>query len=64
MKFKVTHDIGKSTVRVFKKRYLEEMKKLENPEDEVRSLPILKRGRKVILGEQLDDKVKYCDGSW
>ena len=58
MKFKVTHDIGESTVRVFKKRYLEEMKKLENPEDEVRSLPILKRGRKVMLGEQLDDKVK------
>ena len=34
------------------------MKKLENPENEVRSLPILKRGRKVMLGEQLDDKVK------
>ena len=57
-KFKVTHEIGESTVRLFKKRYLEEVKKRENPEDEVRTLPKLKRGRKVLLGEQLDSKVK------
>ena len=79
-KFKVTHEIGESAVRLFKKRYLEEIKKRENPEDEVTTLPTLRRGRKVMLGEQLDEKVKsyvlvlqnagtpigskYCDGSW
>ncbi len=57
-KFKATHEIGESTVRLFKKRYLEEVKKRENPEDEVTTLQKLKRGRKMILGEQLDSKVK------
>ena len=31
---------------------------VENPEAEVRSVPTLKRGRKVMLWEELDDKVK------
>ena len=79
-KFKVTHSIGENTVRLFKTRYLEEIKKQKNPEAEVRGVPTLKRGRKVMLGEELDDKsvelcpgitnqwstywLKYCDGSW
>ena len=50
MKFKATHELGESTMRLFKKR--------ENPEDEVTTLPKLRRGRKVILGEELDAKVK------
>ena len=57
-KVEVTHEIGDSTVRLFKKGYLEEIKKRENPEDEVTTLPTLTRGRKVMLGEQLDEKVK------
>ena len=60
-KFTTSHDIGKSTVRLFKKRYLDEIKNLENTgvsEVHVRSLPKLKRGRKLMLGEQLDVKVK------
>ena len=57
-KFKVTHEIGESTVRLFKKRYLEEIKKRESPEDEVTTLSTLRHGRKVMLGEQLDAKVK------
>ena len=57
-KFKATHSVGESTVRWFKKQYVEETKKRENPEAEVRSLHKLKRGRKVMLGEQLDAKVK------
>lgn len=57
-KFKATHEIGESTVRLFKKKYMEEIKKRENPEDEVTTLPTLRRGRKVMLGEELDAKVK------
>ena len=57
-KFKATHELGESTVRLFKKKYLEEIKKRENPEDEVTTLPKLRRGWKVILGEELDAKVK------
>ena len=58
-KFKATHDIGESTVRFFKRRYLEEIKKNKNPDTtDVRSVPVLKRGRKVMLGEELDEKVK------
>ena len=57
-KFKATHEIEGSTVRLFKKRYLKEVKKRENPQDKMTTLQKLKRGRKVILGEQLDSKVK------
>ena len=45
---KATHRIG--TVCVFKKQYLEEAKRQENSQDEVRTLPILKHKKKVILG--------------
>ena len=64
-------------MRLFKKKYmyLEEVKKRRKA-DEVKTLPKLKRGRKMMLGEQLDTKVnsiarrwnpywiKYRDGSW
>ena len=50
MKFKATHEIGESTVRLFKKRYLEEVKKRENPQDGVTTLQKLKRVQKLILG--------------
>ena len=45
-------------MRLIKKRYLEEVKKQQNSEDEVTTSQKLIRGRKVILGEQLDSKVK------
>ena len=62
-KFMVSHSIGESTVWLFKTRYLEETKKQGNPEAEVRVVPTLKRGRKVMLGEELNDKVKnYVQG--
>ena len=60
-KFKASHNVGESTVRSFKKKYLEELKKQPNPgneAEEVTSLPARKRGRKVMLGEDLDDKVQ------
>ena len=72
-KFKVTHSIRESTVWPFKMRYLEETKKQGNPEAEVRVVPTLKHGRKVMLGEELCPGItnqwstywlKYCDGSW
>ena len=63
-----------------KKRYVEEIKKREGSEDsEVRILLRGETGRKVMLGEQIDDKIKkyiqvfkkrwntywleHCDGS-
>ena len=58
-KFKDTHDIGESTVRLFKKRYLDELKKLDSTgKTEVKSLPKRHTGRKVLIGNQLDAKVQ------
>ena len=60
-KFKTTHDVGESTVRLFKKKYCEEVQRHRIPGTEfkeVTSLPERKRGRKVMLGEQLDGKVQ------
>ena len=59
-KFKATHDIGESTVRLLKKKYLEELRKHVpcTEFEEVKSLPGHKRGRKVMLGEELDGKVQ------
>ena len=54
-KFKATHDVGESTVRAFKKKYLEEVKKQKG---EVTKLAVKKRGRKVLLGEELDGMVQ------
>ena len=62
MKFKASHhDIRESTVRLFMKRYLEEVKKRQVPGtefEEVTSLPQRKRGRRVMLGKQLDSKIQ------
>ena len=61
-KFKDTHGVGESTVRLFKKKYLDAVKKRHltdaESEAEVTSLPARKRGRKMLLGEQLDAKVQ------
>ena len=58
-KFKTSHGVGESTIRLFKKRYQDEVKKLENTGAlEMRSLPKLKTGWKFMPGEQLDAKVK------
>ena len=55
-KFKVTHSIGERALCGCLKRGT--FKKQENPEAEVRGVPTLKCGRKVMLGEELDDKLK------
>ena len=63
-KFKATLDIGESTVRVFKKTYLQEVKKLwvaGTDLDEIKSLPACKRGRKLFLGDELDCRVQKYD---
>ena len=58
-KFKSIHGVGESTIRLFKKRHQDEIKKLENTgATEVRSLPKLKTRQKLMLGEQLDAKMK------
>ena len=59
-KFKATHDVGESTVRWFKKKYLEEVQKRApgTELEEVKSLPGHKRGRNVMLGEELDGKIQ------
>ena len=57
-KFRATHNVGESTVRSFKKKYLEELKRQVTTGTEVTSLRAGKRGRKTMLGEQLDTKVQ------
>ncbi len=60
-KFKDTHDVGESTVRSFKKKYLGEVKKWQvsgTTFKDVKRLPGRKRGRKVMLGEQLDGRIQ------
>ena len=57
----MSDEIRESTVRLFKKRYLEEIRKRQVPGTEfkdVTSLPQSKRGRKMMLGEQLNCKVQ------
>ena len=65
-RFKASHDIGESTMRLFKKRYLEEIRKHHvrgTQFKDMTSLPRSKRGRKVMLGEQLNCKVQnYIKG--
>ena len=62
-KFRATHNVGESTVRSFKKKYLEELKRQVTTGAEVTSLHAGKRGRKTMLGEQLDTKVQsYIKG--
>ncbi len=50
--------IGESTVRLFKKRYLSECEAAGSSEVPVTSLPAKKKGRKLMLGEELDEQVK------
>ena len=57
-KFRATHNVGESTVRSFKKKYLVELKRQVTTGTEVTSLRAGKRGRKRMLGEQLDTKVQ------
>ena len=48
-------------MRLFKKKYLDAVKKrhLTDAEfEEVTSVPARKRGRKLLLGEQLDAKIR------
>ena len=52
-------DLKETTVRRFKNEYLVELKKKRHCEDdEVTELPLKKRGRPLLLGEELDQKVR------
>ena len=57
---KLNIKINESTVRRFKNAYLEERrrKRDDDSDTEVKELHPKKRGRKVILGEKLDDMVR------
>ena len=51
--------ISSTTVQSMKKQYLEERKKKRTEDDhDVSSLPLKKRGRPLLLGEELDTKVQ------
>ena len=52
-KFKAEHNAGESTVQLFKKKYLEELK--DQKEGEVTAVGTNKRARKVLLVEELDN---------
>ena len=59
-KFKAMHHVGESTVRLFKKKYLEEVQK-RTPGTElevVKRIPKHNCGRKVMLGKELDSKIQ------
>ncbi len=64
-KFRASHSVGESTVRSFKNKYLEEVRKRRVPGvkyEQVTRLPGHKRGRKVLLGEELYGKMsKYFE---
>ena len=57
---KLEHDVSKSTILSIKKAYLEAMKENRTIEDsdDLESLPAKKRGRRVLLGDDLDLKVQ------
>ena len=57
-KYKTTHNVGESTVRFFKMKYLEILKGQEVPGMEAKSVPVRKRGKKVLLGAQVDAEVQ------
>lgn len=50
-------DVGESTVRLFKKKYLQSLRSRPATEEEFQSLPAKKRGRPTLLGE-VDVKVQ------
>lgn len=58
---KLDVDLKASSVATWKSKYLSEMQRKINAGDddkEVTSLPVKKRGRPLLLGEDLDEKVK------
>ena len=55
---KLGKPVNKSTIRAIKKSYTEELKKRSCECDQLQCLPQKKRGRKVILGADLNDKVQ------
>ena len=60
-RFKSDYDIGESTVRLFKKKYLDAVKGSNAGglrSVEVDALPAAKRGRRVLLGVELDEAVQ------
>ena len=57
-KFKASHDVGESTVRSFTKKYLQAKEKTDSRYLVVVKLLAKKPGRKLMLGEELDKKVK------
>ena len=50
-------DLGESTVRLFKKRYLEELKKVPHG-GTVSSIASRRRGRPLALGKEMDDDIQ------
>ena len=50
--------ISENTVKSIKKAYKEEVRKRPREDPDVDFLPTNKRGRKVLLGKELDDKVQ------
>ena len=56
-RFKSEFDIGESTVRLFKMKYIAAVK-ASGGAVEVDTLPVAKRGRGVLLGDELDKAVQ------
>ena len=54
-KFHETHRVGESTERLFKKKYLTEINLDWREKHNTERLPAAKHGRKVLLGEELDE---------
>ena len=53
----MTKPVNESTIKSVKKSYTEELKKQPRECDQLQCMP-QKRGRKVMLGADLDDKVQ------
>lgn len=52
------HDLGESTVRLFKRQYLGALKKCA-VDGEVKTIPSKKRGKPLALGQLDEDVQKY-----
>ena len=58
---KLRSKVSESTVKSIKKAYLEELRKRPRTDDggePISALPVKKRGRKLLLGDDLDQKVQ------
>ena len=58
---KLGSEVSESTVKSIKKAYLEELRKRPRTDDggePISALPVKKRGRKLLLGDDLDQKVQ------